>query len=445
MILEKLILIFKIIKKVKTIPFVFLICFNLFSYSLFSQKNDKQLIDALNGFLLPIDINPVNENFEDLSVFSSVLDGNRIIALGEATHGTKDFTEFKHRLVKYLITELNYKLIVLEGDFAGSKVMNEYVLQGKGEALNALLEMGYGIGMTTEFLEMIEWIKNYNSKQEDSKKVKFYGTDTQSPLDAIETIRDYLIKNHVCEECVQGLDSLAKWRYKKPLTRQEKSLLKTTGKNLRNLKFNDTDSNHTKIINHSLNTIQYFIDKKFTKFRHKQSKQWDRKMAANCLWALDYETNKKMIIWAHNVHIAKKGNQMKNLPMGEHIRKKLGNEYYALGLGFSEGTVRGWDHKPQKQVIGTIPPVSMANSSDYVFSQCNHPDFFLDFEKAKTNPDINKFLNKKQYSRNVGASYHPENEKWRNYSKHRLMESYDGIIFIRKTSASSPYLFRNKN
>ena len=419
--------------------------FNLFSHSLFSQTGDKQLIDALNEFSLPVDINPRNENFEDLSVFLSVLDGNKIIALGEATHGTKDFTEFKHRLIKYLITELNYKLIVLEGDFAGSKIMNEYVLQGKGEPLNALLEMGFGIGMTIEFLEMIEWIKNYNSNQEDLQKVKFYGTDSQSPLDAIETMKNYLIKNKSCEECLSGLDSLAKWRYKRSLTRQEKSLLKKTKKNITNLKIKDLDTNHTKVINHSVNTIEYFIDRKLTKFRHKQLIQWDKKMAENCLWALDYEEEKKMIIWAHNVHIAKKSNQMKQPPMGKHISKKLGNEYYALGLGFSEGSVRGWDHKSQKQTLDTISAVSMVNSSDYVFGQCEHSDFFLDFKKAKTNPEINKFLNKKQYSRNVGASYHPEKEKWRNYSRHRLIDSYDGIIFIRKTSASSPSLFRKKD
>jgi erythromycin esterase len=57
----------------------------------------------------------------------------RVVGLVEATHGTREFFQIKHRLVKYFVTELNFGAFVLEASAAGCEPINDYVLRGAGD------------------------------------------------------------------------------------------------------------------------------------------------------------------------------------------------------------------------------------------------------------------------------------------------------------------------
>jgi erythromycin esterase len=50
----------------------------------------------------------------DLQPLKDVLDGVRIVGLGEATHRTREFFQLKHRLLEFLVTEMGFSVLAME-------------------------------------------------------------------------------------------------------------------------------------------------------------------------------------------------------------------------------------------------------------------------------------------------------------------------------------------
>lgn len=62
----------------------------------------------------------------------------RIIALGEATHGNKEFQELKLNIFKKLVEENGVRAFAIEGDFGGCLEVNDYIHGGSGSTLEAV-------------------------------------------------------------------------------------------------------------------------------------------------------------------------------------------------------------------------------------------------------------------------------------------------------------------
>jgi len=110
-----------------------------------------------------------------LSFLSDELKENSIVGLGEASHGTKEFFDQKSRIIKYLVTQLNYKSIGFEMHTSTVDSINQYVLIGKGNLKEFVSEMG--LYNTKEFFQLFEFIKTYNVKQPSAQKVNVFGFD----------------------------------------------------------------------------------------------------------------------------------------------------------------------------------------------------------------------------------------------------------------------------
>jgi erythromycin esterase len=74
----------------------------------------------------------------DLAPVSDALANARVVGLGEATHGTREFFQLKHRLVRYLVMEHGYRLFGLEANFSETLALDRYVVHGEGSPRDAL-------------------------------------------------------------------------------------------------------------------------------------------------------------------------------------------------------------------------------------------------------------------------------------------------------------------
>src|SRR5690606_21030358 len=128
----------------------------------------------------------------------------------------------------------------------------------------------------------------------------------------------------------------------------------------------------------------------------------DRYMAENTAWIYHHESDDKMIIWAHNLHVAKDLARDNNLPMGSYLAKVFPDEYYVFGFGFNAGQLGGYNRQGEKHVF-IIPDVSIKKSSDYIFKQVNTPNFILDFKTASRDSLIANFLDEKLHARAIGS------------------------------------------
>ena len=402
----------------------------IWNYSIFAQTS---LIDCLNKNLIEIESKQPNDNFAKFNEFSKVLANNKILALGEVTHGIKEFIDFRGTLIKHLVTKLDYKIIVLEADFLGTQVLNDYILYGKGNKYHALLSMGIGIWAKQEFLNTVDWLKAYNLTKSFPNKIKFYGCDIGRGV-AVARIAGggIKLKKDLSDDAKEGLKLMQ--HLSLHVNKAEKIVIQKLATELNEEMKQLPDSS---IFRQSILTVLQSINWFQAGDWYKMEKIRDKYMAENVAWIYEHELNKNMILMAHNTHIAKNPVYDDIKRAGYYLKEKYKDEYYSLGFSFFTGEFLASNEKTNKLEVFTMPEIKNEEFSEYIFSQCNTPNFILDFKTTQNDVNINLFLTKKTYSKNIGASYLKSNKDIKpGYMP--LADKFDGIAFFKRTSALLP-------
>src|SRR5262245_58239269 len=71
-----------------------------------------------------------NDSFADLEFLQGVLDGRRIVQLGESGHGVAEFSQAKIRLIKYLHERLGYDVLAFESGLFECYMANQLTVSG---------------------------------------------------------------------------------------------------------------------------------------------------------------------------------------------------------------------------------------------------------------------------------------------------------------------------
>lgn len=423
---------------------VFLFVCLLLTYSkvIAQQAPIAQIIKELDEAVLPITSLIPNNDLSDLPKLNEILKNKSIVALGEATHGTSEFFTVKHRLVEYLVTQMNFRIFVIEGDFAGAKLMNDYITtRTTGTIDSALKSMAVGFWFTQEFVDLINWMKQYNQDKLSRDQIKFYGCDMQFAFTSATLLLNGSIrlKNPLSEKALLGLTKISKYGFGN-ISKDDKQLMIETSVELNATLHQEEDSLTKQYINTFLQTIEYATQN----YLFNKDIVRDKYMARNSEWIYNHEGKRKMIIWAHNLHIAKDFPGNSNiLPMGGHLAKTFPQDYYALGFGFDSGTLRGYDPLARKAVNFVLPSVAIKNSTDFIFSQSSMSNFILDFQRAYAFPSLNSVLNERLHVRSIGGQYKADKQaEGKDGTYQKLGNLYDGIIFIRNTTASHEPVYR---
>ena len=130
------------------------------------------------------------DNLDDLAGLKTVVGGARIVALGEGTHGTREFFQLKHRMVQYLATEMGFTVFAIEANLPEAWRVNDYVLGGPGDARELIAGMYFWTWDTEEVLELVEWMRRFNASGRG--RIEFTGFDMQTPDTALSIVHRYL-------------------------------------------------------------------------------------------------------------------------------------------------------------------------------------------------------------------------------------------------------------
>jgi erythromycin esterase-like protein len=131
------------------------------------------MITALREHTIALATVQAGSGFEDLQTLKSILEGKRIVALGEATHGTREFFRMKHRMLEFLVREMGYENFGMETSPEVGQVLNDYINGGSGNPRDVL----YWPWATTEVMDMLDWMRAYNADPRTARKIAFYGID----------------------------------------------------------------------------------------------------------------------------------------------------------------------------------------------------------------------------------------------------------------------------
>ncbi len=150
----------------------------------------EEQIAWLRAHALPLATAEAGHGFEDLQPLKEIIGGARIVALGEGTHGTREFFQMKHRLVEFLASEMGFTIFSIEASTPEAYELDAYVLGAPGDPRALIGGMHFWTWNTEEVLAMVEWMRAFNASKKGT--IHFTGFDMQTPDVAMENVAEFL-------------------------------------------------------------------------------------------------------------------------------------------------------------------------------------------------------------------------------------------------------------
>lgn len=313
--------------------------------------------------------------FSDLEALRSLIGPRRLVVLGEAAHLTHEFLALRNRLFEYLVEELGFTAIAVESGFTESLAVNEYV-QGGAVRPSVAKDVFSWTAPTvwTENQQLIEWMREYNSRSGEERKLRFYGIDLsgsrwgeglQTPRIAVEAALGYLAgvdpelarrfrtdlqagllgfnQNDYATLGVAVRDALtSNLRGLVDVFEVEKArLVAVSGEADYRLAYRQAFIAHRVDALLSAQTVRPNDYREIINVR-------DEVMAGNVRWILDQqEPDDRLMLFVHNLHAIRSPiwpvDDKEHYPngpgtvMGERLRSAVGDEMFVFGTAFGAG------------------------------------------------------------------------------------------------------------
>ena len=161
------------------------------AHSALSQQ--EEVVEWVRANAIPLQTVEPRHGFLDMEPLKKVVGDARIVALGEATHGSREFFQFKHRMLEFLVTNMGFRIFAIEANMPEAARLNDYVLTGHGDPAALLRDLGFWTWDTEEVLSMIHWMREFN--ESGKGPFMFAGFDMQKPTVAAQIVDDYVAKS----------------------------------------------------------------------------------------------------------------------------------------------------------------------------------------------------------------------------------------------------------
>lgn len=400
-----------------------------------------------NVVTLPSQIGKIRS--QDFQQLKKEIGNARVIALGEATHGTSEFTRLKKPLLEFLVKEMKVRIIAIEDVMPETYTLNDYILYGKGKPEELLTGWIYG---TKEMLEIIHWLHSYN--QTTREKVLLWGFDMQTYKQARKNIRVFFQKVDTVEaskfeKFSKQLDSLRR-EFSDDAISQQKALQVINKANLFKEHITTSASSYTQyctkndisIVTQDVNILIQALTIMFTKYLP-TSKPFDAPlyrdscMAENVSWLhSQVAKHERIAIWAHNGHISKQNDPL-GIPtvLGQHLARIFSRDYFAIAFTCGNGTYSAniFD-KGSYKLSDSLPIFAPYNGTvEKLFHDVNIPLSFVSLRKISSNQSLfQSWFSKPLGIRSIGSV--SLTDQFTYYDK--IHKSFDALFYIEQTTSS---------
>jgi erythromycin esterase-like protein len=140
----------------------FLVCIGVPAATAHGQQTDPTT-EWIRANAIRLTTTEAGHGFADMQALKPLIGNARIVSLGEATHGTREFFQLKHRMLEFLATEMGFTIFSIEANMPEAYRLNDYVLNGTGDPAELLRGMYFWTWNTEEVLEMIRWMRAFNA------------------------------------------------------------------------------------------------------------------------------------------------------------------------------------------------------------------------------------------------------------------------------------------
>lgn len=328
--------------------------------------------------------------------------GTRVVALGEATHGNREFQELKLDVLQALVERYGVRAFALEADFGGCEMVNRYIHGGEGTVEEAVANLVFTLYRTDQMIELISWMRAYNETAAPGEDLRFYGFDMQS-----YKYSDRLLQEEMSALGLDaaGFESLSELR-KEYADDLDRNLVEATYEASRQQLEALPDDENTSLALHLIDCLLQNNELGKAIGSPEGYGMRDRFMAQNVLWALGQEErrgNGRILISGHNGHIEQEGTYgPDDKVMGNLIADELGDAYYAIGTDFFKAEV----NLPKGDGRMTHTFYSH-NPLAHAAASCGYESCLLDFSRVPDDSPLRAYIDGPIMMGSVGEGFSP--------------------------------------
>ena len=331
----------------------------------------------------------------------SIPEQAKIVALGEATHGNKEFQQLKLDVFKIMVEDYGVRAFSLEGDYGGCEAVNHYIHGGDGTVKNAVLAIGFAIYQTEEM--EISWMREYNKSAAQGNDIRFYGFDMQRREYNYQYLLEAVKNAGMDAEKLEKIWNQDKQKYTDEYTAEQREKIIEDIKG----EFEERDVLQNSSAIHLADVLLQNMELgKYIDNAGEINIHRDKMMAENIMWILKQEEargNGRIFISGHNGHVKKSGNyDANNKVMGNLLADEIGNEYFVMGTDFYKTTCNfpvDENGKRKNHIFYSYD--SMAKAS----KKSGFDISYLDFEKISDSSELKKQVSECSWMGSLGEIY----------------------------------------
>ncbi|MEU5026601.1 erythromycin esterase family protein [Streptomyces milbemycinicus] len=326
-----------------------------------ASPHHNPFADWLRTHAVPLTHLDPEAPLDDLEPLRAIIGDARVVAIGENSHFINEFAILRERILRFLVERCDFTVLAFEYGFSEGFPLDAWA-QGEGtdDDLSAHLAATIPVGVD----EPLRWMRRHN--RTTSPPVRFAGIDIPaaggSLLPALAPVADYLrhidpetlpmvqTATRIAESFAGGSAADAAPAWARLATAEQDTLSATLMRLLMRFRSVEPlyvsrgDQQSYDIALRRLEgacrgdyTFRAMADLFAGKGLTADTSARDVYMAESVLWHLErFEPGTRVVLAAHNAHIQKTSvsfnGHLTGLPMGQHLRRALGDEYVALGL-----------------------------------------------------------------------------------------------------------------
>ena len=400
------------------------------------------------------DLDPLLERVGDASY----------VLLGEASHGTHEFYDWRAALTRRLITEKGFSFVAVEGDWPDCARVHRSVTGTPGadddpaDALARFERWPTWMWANDDVVVFTRWLREHNRALEPDRRVGFFGLDVYSLWDSLRATLDYLRRHepaHV-DAAVSALDCFGPYAEDPQTyalatrvvpTSCEAAVVGLLTDLLHRAPAAEGASRDERFEAEQNAAVAAGAEAYYRAMVAGGPASWnvrDRHMAATLDRLVEHHRGRdgggpvKAVVWEHNTHVGDaRYTDMAEAGMvnvGQLVREAHGEDDVVLvGFGCHSGTVTAasaWGAPTQTM---TLPPARDGSVEALLHDAVAH-----DAALVVVPPDPPAWLRAWRDHRAVGVVYRPHAERWGNYVPTVLGRRYDAFVWVDRTTALSP-------
>jgi erythromycin esterase len=393
---------------------------------------------------------------QDLDTLISQIGNARIVLLGEASHGTSEYYQWRATISKRLIQEKGFDMIAVEGEWADSYRVNQFIKGDPKDSLQAVTLLRQYDRWPTwmwgnyEIASLVTWMNQYNQGRSANEKVGFFGLDVYCLWESMQELIPYIQGNdslmrmaQQVRQCFQPF-SADPMDYAYAVARADANCRTQTERlwqGILNYTGGSTAKNEVQFVMQQNALVALNGENYYRSSVSSYPGSWnirDRHMHQTIKRLLEFHgADSKIIVWEHNTHVgdarytdmAEQG--MVNV--GQLVREEYGQEnVYIVGFGSYSGNVIAADEWGGP-IESMRVPKAQASSWEALLHKAGEEHKILLSSELKQHEAFMKPIG----HRAIGVQYDPANERG-NYVPSIIPNRYDAFIYFDKTTALHP-------